>query len=289
MGYSQLSFSQENNYEKVPGPLKLEELPQEARTRIWNLFYRYLEGASKFSRHSVRKRIGVPWTVIFKSLRDEFDCLPLDEWDSEFDGFCMDLRDRIESQPFNKVFDLIQFVLRHPECPSEFVTGMKHTFEKSRLAYTLDSGPPPTIVPAATKEEGDALVRSLQALRQGGLDGSAQHLQRASTYVNEGKWADSIRESIHAVESVARQLDPDGARTLGPALNSIERRTPLHPALKSGFQKLYGYTSDEQGIRHALLDEVSSRVGQDEAIFMLSACASFASYLWHKHAEGARS
>ena len=42
-------------------------------------------------------------------------------------------------------------------------------------------------------------------------------------------------------------------------------------------------TSDEQGIRHAMLAPADSNVGVDEAVFMLSACASFASYLRRKH------
>ena len=52
--------------------------------------------------------------------------------------------------------------------------------------------------------------------------------------------------------------------------------------MHQGLEKLYGYTSDEQGVRHSLLDQGQSNVGQDEAVFMLGACASFASYLWRK-------
>ena len=50
--------------------------------------------------------------------------------------------------------------------------------------------------------------------------------------------------------------------------------------------KLYGYTSDERGLRHPLLEREEANVGMDEAVFMLGACASFASYLWRKHAAG---
>ena len=39
----------------------------------------------------------------------------------------------------------------------------------------------------------------------------------------------------------------------------------------------------EQGIRHALLDTATSPATQDEAVFMVSACASFASYMWRTH------
>ena len=117
-------------------------------------------------------------------------------------------------------------------------------------------------------------------------NGSAAHLRKASECINEGDWAGSVRESINAVESVARQLDPEAAQTLGPALKSIERRGALHPTLKKAFEKLYGYTNNEQGIRHAYLSQMDARVGQDEAVFMLGACASFASYLWRKHVAG---
>ena len=36
------SFSQAQGYEEILEPLKLEELPQDARTRIWNLFFVHL-------------------------------------------------------------------------------------------------------------------------------------------------------------------------------------------------------------------------------------------------------
>ena len=135
-------------------------------------------------------------------------------------------------------------------------------------------------------QEGRAVHESLQVLRDAGLNESAAHLRYASDCINAGDWSGSVRESIHAVESVARQLDPEAATTLAPALKSLERHAALHPAIKDAFSKLYGYTSDQQGIRHALLDRTDARVGQDEAVFMLGACASFASYLWRKYAAG---
>ncbi len=119
------------------------------------------------------------------------------------------------------------------------------------------------------------------------MGGSAAHLKNAAECINGQDWAGSIRESIHAVESVARQLDPKASTALGPALAALEKRVSLHPALKSAFTKLYGYTSNEQGIRHPLLKQDSANVGMDEAVFMLGACASFSSYLWRKHAAGA--
>jgi hypothetical protein len=50
-------------------------------------------------------------------------------------------------------------------------------------------------------------------------------------------------------------------------------------------RKLYAYSSDEDGIRHALLDKENSNVGLDEAIFMYVACAAFISYMLRKSGD----
>ena len=65
---------------------------------------------------------------------------------------------------------------------------------------------------------------------------------------------------------------------MGQALKVIERKgIGLHGALKKGFSSLYGYTSDADGIRHALLDE--STTNFEDAKFMLVACSGFINYL----------
>jgi hypothetical protein len=89
-----------------------------------------------------------------------------------------------------------------------------------------------------------------------------------------------VRDSIHAVESVARTLWP--TNKLSDALNQLERSAPIHGALKNGFLSIYGYTSNEQGIRHPLLDARSAKVDEADALFMIGACAAFVSYLINK-------
>jgi hypothetical protein len=62
----------------------------------------------------------------------------------------------------------------------------------------------------------------------------------------------------------------------------LERSAAIHGALRSGFLSIYGYTSDEKGIRHPLLDDPQSKADEADALFMIGACASFVSYMIHK-------
>jgi hypothetical protein len=56
----------------------------------------------------------------------------------------------------------------------------------------------------------------------------------------------------------------------------------IHGALKTGFSSLYGFTSDEKGIRHPLLLETKAQVDETDALYMLGSCAAFVSYLINK-------
>ena len=50
--------------------------------------------------------------------------------------------------------------------------------------------------------------------------------------------------------------------------------------MESAFSSLYGYTSDEHGIRHGSIDFTNAP--SEDAKFMLVACAAFVNYLLEK-------
>ncbi len=276
---TQVSFSQAQGYESLPQQLNLEELNRRARIGFWNAFYQSFMSVGD----------GEPVRVVFDAHVERF-AGAVDEFpevygnnDPDFEYFCMGYKQHFLEESFNLVFDTLTFLLRHDGCPSDFQAKINDVFRRSRLAYVIDFTGTPTIYPAVTPEEGQAIIDALGELNEPGLDGARNHLMDSATFINQGEWHQSVRESITAVESVARQIAP-GTNSLRAALNQLRRDGLLeHRALEQGLGNLYGYTSDEQGVRHSLLDQGESNVGQDEAVFMLGACASFASYLWRKH------
>ena len=91
-------------------------------------------------------------------------------------------------------------------------------------------------------------------------------------------YANSVKESITAIESMCNIILGTNNKTLGEALNKLESNgVMIHGALKSAFSNLYGYTSDKTGIRHG--GKIDEKTTFEEAKFMLVVCSAFFNYL----------
>ncbi len=287
------TFSQRHDYAPLPKPMQHEELSDALRREIWNETRKLLLSLSSYNpmRHPyftknearfIERVLGKLWQK------------PEDEIDTHYETVWQYFKELILKNDFNVVLDLIEYIANDSEYGAAFDSNgaafadhIRESFEKCAAAYYLDmSRHPYQFIPCSNQAQGKATREAIETISAGGMEGAAEHLRQAAAHINAGQFAASVGNSIHAVESVARQIDPNDpkSKTLGPALNALEKAGLIkHPALKEAFSKLYGYTSDEQGIRHALLDKDSPDVELDEAMFMFGACASFAAYLVNKH------
>ena len=114
----------------------------------------------------------------------------------------------------------------------EFINDVAKTFEKCQLAYIVDKEQPVTIYPATMETEGKTFLEARKQLLENSFLGAEVHLRKAADFLHQGEYADSIRESMHVVESVARKLAPDSPNSLDKALKVLQEENPLHPALK---------------------------------------------------------
>ena len=275
-----LTFSQRQGYDPMPEPMRLEEISDALRREVWNETRRLLQSMPHTSTWFYGEGALFVEYVLGRFLKRPEDEIN-NRSSSVFDLF----KNIIFGSKFNIFLDFIEIILyENSTNKSEFVRRIYDIFDIHTAAYWLDlSCFPYRFFPRSDKAQGDATRSAIETLRESDMEGASAHLRQAATHINAGQFADSIADSIHAVESVARTINPK-TKTLGPALDSLQKNGLLkHPALKEAFSKLYGYTSDEQGIRHALLDKPSPDVDLDEAMFMFGACASFAAYLVNKH------
>ena len=287
-----LTFSQRQGYEPMPNPMRLEEISDALRREMWNETRRLLEPISyrpEFDYFNHERDYFLPEGVKFiECVIGRLLKISEDEVNTEYNHVINFMRNTILNDSFNKVLDLVE-IISNEEPNHRFAGKIYHAFEAHAAAYWLDlSRRPYQFFPRSNKAQGDATRKAIETIHDGGMRGAEAHFRQAADHLNARQFADSITDSIHAVESAARTIDPK-AKTLGEALSSLERSGLLkHPALKEAFSKLYGYTSDEQGIRHALLDKASPDVDLDEAMFMFGACASFSAYLVNKHRKAAQ-
>ena len=294
------TFSQRYGYAPLPKQMQLEELSDALRREIWNetrrlLFYEDHNNSYELLYDSYELPCFTENEArLFERVLGKLWQTPEDEIDTRYETVWQDFKELILKSDFNVVLDLIEYIANDSKIESiandskygtafAFADNIRESFERCAAAYYLDmSCHPHQFIPRSNQAQGGATRKAIETISAGGMEGAETHLRQAAAHIDAQRFADSVRDSIHAVESVARQIDPK-SKTLGPALNALEKAGLIkHPALKGAFSKLYGYTSDEQGIRHALLDKAPD-VELDEAMFMFGACASFAAYLVNKH------
>jgi hypothetical protein len=272
-----LSFEQAEGAAALPTQLQLKALSKELRAVLWYVIH----GSIQRETHQVgpegNQRLG-DWEAIVFSKHIFRDHGMADEFDVDASTLTLEVKKIMSEGSYLEVFGFLQFVLRHPKCPYQFAEDIEKALKHGKAAYrVLDES---TIIPIASEAEGVAIERAFVDLAASEFDGARSHLSNAGSEVTAGNYASSTRESIHAVESVARTLAPSGM--LKDAPSKLEKSAAIHRALKNGFLSIYGYTNDEKGIRHPLLDDPSANVDEPDAIFMLGACASFISYMIHK-------
>ena len=113
---------------------------------------------------------------------------------------------------------------------------------------------------------------------------SSAHISKAIELFNKRPtpdYSNSIKESISAVESIAKEICGDDSAVLSDAVKKME----LHPALSQGIVKIYAWTSDEGGIRHSLKEGEDSTHGEPEARYLLVLCSALVSFLNLKNSQ----
>jgi len=189
-----------------------------------------------------------------------------------------------------EIYDLIEFIINEYDQDSErydkeripkLISFYNRELETAVSAYRIINY---TITEITSDEEIESIENALEINDR--FKPVKIHLQTALNHYSDKKQPDyrnSIKESISAVESICSIITNEKSVTLGKALKKIEESYQLHPALMSAFSKLYGYTSDADGIRHKLLDE--DKVSQEDAKFMLVSCSAFINYLIAKESR----
>lgn len=279
-----LRFSQRKGYTPVREKVQIEGMSPELRNSLWNVLDVFLFRAKRphsftgYFSPSGYDEFRVRW--IGQSLWIGYFKRPLDTLPSSAVNILGEIRKYFFSCKWFEVYDLLEFILREAPVDKALIRAVNQVLEEELSAYRFIES---AFVQITDSQEIEALEA---ALVDDKFPGVTKHLRRALELLSDRKRPDyrnSIKESISAVESISRAIVGEEKATLGDALKKLERNGKLHPALKEAFVKLYGYTSDEDGIRHAMLEEPD--LTADDAKFFLVSCTAFVNYLKTKLAK----
>ena len=271
------SFSERQGLKAPRQSIQTDEMTDELRNSLWNALHLMVWESEDFmhSRMRLPEIDDFSAALWFRYFKKPIDERPTYAHNNRSERILKIIRDHFFGANWNEVYDFLEFAADafKKEKPrlAEFLNGV---LTREMSAYRFIEG---RLVGITNEQEREMLEAALADTRFAGV---TAHLERALAMLADRKQPDyrnSIKESVSAVEAMARVVSGSEKATLGEALKVLEKNGKLHAALKDGFSKIYGYTNDEHGIRHAMLD--LPNLTQDDAKYFLLSCTSFVNYL----------
>jgi hypothetical protein len=225
------------------------------------------------------------YRIINKLIWAHYFIEPIDYFPTRNNLMAKKIREHILYSTWYKIYHFFEFVFENlGEEGSlfkrrEFATYINAKLRQHNSAYTLTNG---KFIPITNNKEIEEIKRTQDLSQKYSLTGIQQHLNSSIELLSKKpipEYRSSIKESISMVEVISRIIEPT-ENTLGKALNKLDKGGKINGTLKSGFEKMYAYTNDKNGIRHALMDDES--VGIEDAKFFLISCSAFTNYLIEK-------
>lgn len=269
------TFAERMGARPIRSVMQVDEIDAETRTALWNTVY---ELHTAFDREERFWLVQQDQKVASQVWRNHY-LQPLDAFNSAgawtrirlsiMDGDLIDCLGTLEA-----FVQSLNVSAQFPGLPVVAREEFNKTFAANLVGFRFIDL---ELVKVGTNEEANSISQAITATRA--LGGAQQSLKAAVTLLSNREhpnFAKSLAESIHAVEAIVR--DMTGSGTLGEGLQRLEARGfKMHPALKSSWLKMYGYASDEHGVRHGSIE--SNDVDEKLATYFLVTCSAFVNLL----------
>jgi hypothetical protein len=267
-----LTFSQRMGLSPVRTALQLDSMDEALRNGLWNVLGEHI--FNPFTQRGNPKAMTIDAQVIRCIWKDHLK-RPMDSLLNTTIDIVGELREVFFRSSWYEVYDLIEFVANRYNA-QDFCQQCNSVLNRECAGYRFVGT---TIAPIVSASE----IKSIEeALLYGDVFKPAStHLATALQLLSDRiapDYRNSVKESVSSVEAICQIVTGDDKATLGKAVKKLQDSgVTIHPAFVSALEKMYGYTSDAEGIRHALLAEPT--LDSADARFMLVACSAFVNYL----------
>lgn len=268
-----MKFSQRIGKTSIRDSLQIDDIDKILKNRLWNTI----------QQDFLRKLTDDNSIQIYKFIWTEFFTNPIDEFPSGLYGNYIPqnndyLKEWFYSTEWYNIYNFIEFIAFFDSQIdyTKFIENCNNSLEREAAGFRIVDK---KIVQITSEDEIKEIESALKISTR--WDPVNKHLETALKFLADRKTPDyrnSIKESISAIESFCKIITGDNKATLGKALKQIEQKWEIHKSLKNAFSALYGYTSDESGIRHSLLEN-GQEITFEDAKFIMVSCSAFINYL----------
>lgn len=265
-----MRFSQRKGLTPASKAFQLESIDDELRNGLWDAVIFALDGFNTQFINSNTRTIFFPyWHLYFKA--------PTDTIPNQFDRVVTIFRKYFFDAEWFQVYDFLEFTAEHYpyKKPEPFKAFTNTVLERENSAYRFVGK---EIAQITSQIEIDSINEALELTKK--ISGINAHIESALEYLSDRKnpdYRNSIKESISAVEAVCIEVTGENGATLGKLLGVLHRKKIIHKSMRHAFEQLYNYTSDADGIRHAMLEETD--LSYEDAKYFLVVCSAFVNFV----------
>lgn len=290
-----MSFAERNGFSKIK-PIQIDELDIKLRNRLFNFVHEYWELSPRIYNELSyvvdklgfrdKKTIDANWRTINSLLISESADIP---WYMPYEVIELIFEaKRIECRGCEKYcFCKCTKAGNNNFCNElswfdDIPTKLNVLLEEEKSGYRL-------INEIFVNITNNAELDSLHQASNSPYCNVNIHIRKAVSLYSDRKnpdYENSIKESISAVEAMCCTITgiTGSSATLGAAIKKLaDSGIVIHTALRDAFSKMYGYTSDSDGIRHGGIDFKNAPA--EDAKYMLVSCSAFVNYLIEKHGK----
>lgn len=273
------SFSERMGYKPIKA-IQFESADECLRNRIWNLFYLSdVQRGGLGSKRVQQALAGQPSIedLIIDKLGFSISLAEVKATNKKL-AF---LQDHLKKCDWTEVYEFVEAHVASVDEEDRLhrIKEYNALFESEKSGYRFVNG---VLSPISSQEE----IEAIELASNTRYDSVNTHLRKAIALYSDRQTPDyenSIKESISAVEAMCSIITGESGSqaTLGKTIKKLkEAGVHIHPAMENAFSSLYGYTSDEDGIRHGGMDFKGAPA--EDAKYMLVSCSAFVNYLIEK-------
>lgn len=265
-------FSERFGYKKKI--LQSNSINTELRNSLWNIHKELFDEicplrASENQAGSLNALLEFCWTDFFKNSIDDF------RKSRYMSDQISDIRKSFYELEWHRVYSFLEFIATglngfSEEMLNNYKKDCNRILERENSAYRFVGN---QVVPITSDIEIQEIETSLDL-----QDEPAKHIESALRLLKNKQYRECCHQAISAVEALARKITGEEKNTLG----NLCKKLNLHLSFSEGLKKIYGYTSDADGIRHGVTDK-SKEIKHEDANFMLIMCSAFCNFIRSKN------